>query len=148
MDFVSFHIPGDPVPFARSGGNGKLRFTPKRQRDFMGPVRLAAHKATNGAPPLAGPVELAIRATYLIPSSWPKKRATTAKWRTATPDADNLAKIVADTINAIVFVDNAQVASLIVQKQYGPLAGVTVTAQSLEIAPRSPGINEISRSTP
>ena len=132
MNSVSFHIPGDPVAFARSGGHGAVRFTPKRQRDFMGLVRRAAYKAMDGAAPIAGPVELAIRATYLVPSSWPKKRAAVAKWRTAKPDADNLAKIVADAMNAIVFADDAQVASLIVQKTYGPLAGVTVTAISLD----------------
>jgi Holliday junction resolvase RusA-like endonuclease len=132
MTFMSFHIPSDPVAFARSGGNGKVRFTPKRQRDFMALVRLAAHKAMDGAAPIAGPVELAIRATYLVPSSWPKKRAAAAKWRTSKPDADNLAKIVADAMNAIVFADDAQVASLIVQKTYGPLAGVTVTATLLD----------------
>ncbi len=65
-------------------------------------------------------------------SSWPKKRAAAAKWRTSKPDADNLAKIVADAMNAIVFADDAQVASLIVQKTYGPLAGVTVTATLLD----------------
>lgn len=133
MEFVAFHIPGEPVAFARSGGNGKVRFTPKRQRDFMALVRLAAHKAMNGAPPLAGPVELAVRAIYLVPSSWPKKRAAAAKWRTAKPDADNLAKIVADAMNAIVFVDDAQVASLTVQKAYGPVAGVTVSAAALRL---------------
>jgi Holliday junction resolvase RusA-like endonuclease len=35
---------------------------------------------------------------------------------------------VADSLNEIVFADDAQVASLIVQKTYGPIAGVTVSA--------------------
>ena len=52
MSFIAFHIPGDVVPFARSGGNGKVRFTPKKQRDFMALVKLAAHQAMNGQPPL------------------------------------------------------------------------------------------------
>jgi len=134
MIVVAFTIPGEPVAFARSGGNGKVRFTPKRQRDFMALVRLAAHKAMDGAQPLAGPVELTIRATYPVPQSWPKKRAALARWRTSKPDADNLAKIVADAMNAIVFADDAQVASLTVQKVYGPLAGVTVSASLLDEA--------------
>ncbi|MFZ3181650.1 MAG: RusA family crossover junction endodeoxyribonuclease [Methylocystis silviterrae] len=129
---IAFTIPGEPIAFARSGGNGKVRFTPKRQRDFMALVKLAAHKAMRDTPPLAGPIELTIRATYLVPSSWPKKRAANARWRTSKPDADNIAKIVSDAINEIAFADDAQVASLIVQKRYGPLAGVTVTVAPLD----------------
>ena len=42
--------------------------------DFMALVRLAAAKAMDGTSPLDGPMEMAIRAVYLIPSSWPKNR--------------------------------------------------------------------------
>jgi Holliday junction resolvase RusA-like endonuclease len=132
MSFVAFTIPSEPIAFARSGGNGKVRFTPKRQRDFMALVQLAAHQAMNGQPPLDGPIELQIRAVYRVPSSWPKKRAATARWRTSKPDADNIAKIVSDACNEIVFGDDAQVVSLIVQKTYGPIAGVMVSAALLE----------------
>ena len=132
MSFVAFTIPSEPIAFARSGGNGKVRFTPKRQRDFMALVQLAAHQAMNGQPPLDGPIELQIRAVYRVPSSWPKKRAATARWRTSKPDADNIAKIVSDACNEIIFGDDAQVVSLIVQKTYGPIAGVTVSAALLD----------------
>jgi len=132
MSFIAFVIPAEPIAFARSGGNGKVRFTPRRQRDFMALVQLAAHSAMDGQPPLAGPIELRIRAVYRVPTSWPKKRAAGARWRTSKPDADNIAKIVSDACNEIVFGDDAQVASLIVQKTYGPIAGVTVSAAILE----------------
>jgi Holliday junction resolvase RusA-like endonuclease len=129
---IAFLIPGEPVAFARSGGHGSVRFTPKRQRDFMTLVKFAAHTAMNGEPPLDGPIELQIRATYRIPTSWSKKRAATAHWRTARPDVDNLAKLVADSINEIVFGDDAQVSSMTIQKVYGPIAGITVTAMRLQ----------------
>jgi Holliday junction resolvase RusA-like endonuclease len=129
---ITFTIPGEPIAFAHSGGNGKARFTPKRQRDFMALVKLAAFKVMDGQTPLAGPVELRITALYRVPASWSKKRAAEAHWRTSKPDADNIAKIVADSINEIVFGDDALVASLIVQKAYSPIAGVTVSAIALE----------------
>jgi len=132
---IAFTIPGEPVAFARSGGKGKIRFTPKRQRDFMALAQLAAHRAMNGQPPLEGPIELPIRATYRVPASWSKKRADAARWRTSRPDADNIAKIVADSINEIVFGDDSQVANLVVQKAYGPIAGVTVSAMALGGSP-------------
>lgn len=132
MSFVAFHIPGDPVAFARSGGNGSVRFTPKKQRDFMALVKLAAHTAMNGQPPLDGAIDLKIRAVYRVPTSWPKKKAAEAKWRTSKPDADNIAKLVSDACNEIVFGDDAQVVDLRVQKLYGPIAGVFVTALVLD----------------
>ena len=128
---IAFQIPGEPVAFARSGGNGSIRFTPKKQRDFMATVKLAAHTAMNGEPPLDGPVNLQIRAVYRVPTSWSKKRAAATYWRTSRPDADNIAKLVADSINEIVFGDDAQVASMTVQKTYGLVAGITVTATRL-----------------
>lgn len=128
---LSFEIPGEPVAFARSGGHGTVRFTPKRQRDFMALVKFAAYRAMAGSPPLTGPVELRINATYLIPKSWPKKRAASAHWRTSKPDADNIGKIISDAMNEIVFVDDAQVASLTVQKIYGAVAGVLVSVTEI-----------------
>jgi Holliday junction resolvase RusA-like endonuclease len=132
MTGICFTIPAEPVAFARSGGNGSVRFTPKRQRDFMALVKLAAHKAMDGEPPLDGPIELQIRATYRVPASWSKKRAATARGRTARPDADNIAKIISDAMNEIVFADDAQVANLTVQKVYGVIAGVTVSAMQID----------------
>jgi Holliday junction resolvase RusA-like endonuclease len=132
---IAFHIPGEPVAFARSGGNGTIRFTPKRQRDFMALVHLAASRAMGKEEPLIDPVEMVVRAVYLVPRSWPKKKADAAWWRASKPDADNLAKIISDAINTIVFVDDAQIASLTVQKMYGPIAGVTVSVAALERRP-------------
>jgi Holliday junction resolvase RusA-like endonuclease len=129
---IAFTIPGEPVAFARSGGKGAIRFTPKRQRDFMALVKLAAANAMAGAPPIEGPVEMILRATYCAPVSWSKKKRDAAHWRTSKPDADNIAKIVADAINEIVYLDDSQVASLAVQKVYGPLAGVAVTVAPLD----------------
>ena len=97
---IAFNIPGEPIAFARSGGNGKVRFTPRRQRDHMALIKLAAATAMEGAKPLQGPIELRIRAVYRVPSSWSKKRAATAHWRIARPDADNLGKLICDAINS------------------------------------------------
>ena len=132
MTGICFTIPAEPIAFARSGGNGSIRFTPKRQRDFMALVKFAAHKAMDGEPPLDGPIDVKICATYRVPSSWSKKRAAEARWRTARPDAGDMAKIISDAMNEIVFGDDAQVANLTVQKVYGPIAGVTVTAMRLD----------------
>jgi Holliday junction resolvase RusA-like endonuclease len=98
----------------------------------MGAVKMFASQAMAGAAPINGPVELSIRATYLVPASWPAKRRATAMWKASKPDADNLGKIVADALNSLAYADDAQVASLIVQKRYGPIAGLTVSVAPLD----------------
>jgi Holliday junction resolvase RusA-like endonuclease len=129
---VQFVIPGESVPWARAGAQGKRHFTPKRQSDFMGAVKTIAAAAMRGAPPLAGPVSMDVRAVYLIPESWSKKRKAAAYWKASKPDCSNITKILEDAINSIVYVDDAQVAHLNVVKIYGPVAFVRVVVESLE----------------
>ncbi len=129
---IAFTVPGEPVPFARAGAFGKRRFTPKRQADYMGCIKLFAQQAMAGAAPMDGPLALAIRAVYLVPESWPKKRKAAANWKASKPDADNLAKIFKDAMSKIVFADDAQVADLHVQKVYGVRAEIIVTVLPLD----------------
>ena len=131
-ELIAFTVPGEAVPWSRAGSNSGQRYTPKRQASFMGAIKLFASQAMAGAEPLYGPVELSIRATYLVPASWGAKRRALAIWKTSKPDADNLGKIVADALNSLAYADDAQVASLIVQKRYGPMAGLTVSVSSLD----------------
>lgn len=135
---IAFRIPGEPVPFARAGAQGKRRFTPKKQSDFMGVIKLFAQRAMAGAEPMDGPLELSIRAIYLVPESWPAKRKAAARWKSSKPDADNITKIFKDAMNTIVYRDDAQVACLTVQKVYGPVAEVIVSVQQLSAPPSGP----------
>lgn len=116
---VEFTIPGTAVPFARSGGNGKLRFTPKKQRSAMVDVRLMAQRAMQGRPPIAGPVEMVVEASYLPPASWSEKKKAAAKWKASRPDGDNIAKLIKDACNKIVWLDDAQVVKWAGSKTYG-----------------------------
>jgi Holliday junction resolvase RusA-like endonuclease len=130
-EIVSFHVPSEPVPFARAGANGKRRFTPSKQAHAMDAIRLHAQRAMAGQQPFEGPVELSVRATYIVPASWSKKRRDAAVWKASKPDADNLGKIVADSLNSIAYHDDAQITSMTVQKVYGLKAGLTVSISQL-----------------
>ncbi len=72
-----------------------------------------------------------IRASFLVPQSWSQKRKREAVWKTSKPDADNLAKLVKDSLNKIVFRDDAQVCELTVQKRYGVCSELVVTVEQL-----------------
>lgn len=119
---IEFIVPGEAVPFARSGGGKTVaRFTPAKQRAAMGVVALCCRRAMQGAAPIEGAVELSINAVYLRPKSRPKDR-----WKTSRPDADNLSKLLKDALNTVAWRDDAQVCSLHVWKQYGTTARVEV----------------------
>lgn len=141
---IKFTIPGDVVPWARAGG-GKtvVKFTPKRQRDYMGMIRAEAHRQMKAFPgPLTGPLQLKIAAVYLWPKSTTKARMAAADgaWKITKPDSDNITKIIKDALNTIAYVDDAQIAFSTCWKLLGPKAGLVVEVISLEGIP-APTIN-------
>lgn len=135
---IAIFIPGEPVPFARSGGNGTVRFTPPKQRNQMAVARICAQDAMKKAehPPLEGPVSVSVRAVFPVPASWSKAKRDRAFWKTSKPDLDNLIKLIKDSFNSIVWVDDAQVCEVRAQKVYGLPAGVTVWVSAAETLPQ------------
>lgn len=77
--------------------------------------------------PLAGPLRLQVEAYFPLPKSKPKawkSRALHGLERPGKPDADNLAKHLCDVMGQLGFFgDDAQVASLTVDKYYTPGPG-------------------------
>lgn len=131
---IAFSIHGEPVAkgrprFVRATGRA---FTPQKTVNYEDRIEEAAARAMNGREPFAGALRLIVRATFLVPASWSQKRKNAAHWKTSKPDADNIAKIVKDALNKIAYRDDAQIAELTVQKQYGPIAGLTVTIEELK----------------
>jgi len=133
MEGVQFTIPGPPCPWARAGKHGKVQFTPSKQRNAMAVAKDLAFQAMNGHPPFEGPLELTILAIYPWPTSMPKKRrnAPGGYFKTTKPDGSNILKLVEDAMNGVVYVDDAQIANLQVQKQYGLTAMTRVTVRRL-----------------
>ena len=134
---ISFTIPGEPVAkgrprFVRATGRA---FTPKKTETYEGIVADHAARVMDGHEAFEGALRLTVRAVYLVPKSWTQKRKSAARWKTSKPDADNLAKIVKDACNKIVYRDDAQIVELTVQKKYGPIAGLTVSIEALETSP-------------
>ena len=58
-----------------------------------------------------------------IPVSWPKKKQASALdgtlRPTGKPDLDNVAKLLADALNGILWHDDSQIVALEVEKHYG-----------------------------
>jgi Holliday junction resolvase RusA-like endonuclease len=94
-------------------------------------VKLFASRAMEGKPPMGGPLQLTIKATYLHPQSWSKAQKAKTSRKTSKPDLSNIIKIVEDSIKAVVWIDDAQVAHVVAEKIYGPRAEVQVFVSQL-----------------
>lgn len=130
---VRFTVPGDIVPWARAGGHGHIRFTPGPQRSYMAAIRTMAADAMQGQALFDGAVELTITATWLWPKTTSKKRRAepTADHKTTRPDAGNIAKLIEDSLNAVVWTDDARVSDTHIFKRYGDKPGVTIEVRAL-----------------
>lgn len=136
MSIIAFTIPGQPVakgrPRACIRGGKVATYTPDNTARYENLVKLAAQEAMKGLPPIGGAVALEVKVFLAVPASWPKKKQAEAVAGTVRPsgrpDADNLLKSLADGMNGVVFADDAQVTSCLVQKRYDTAPRVEVRA--------------------
>jgi crossover junction endodeoxyribonuclease RusA len=96
---ISFIVLGEPVPWARARSRGSQRWNSPRVEAQKALIAGAARIA--GAKPLEDPMRLTVTA-YL--SSWRRV------------DGDNILKLVADALNGVAYVDDAQVMHATVMK--------------------------------
>jgi Holliday junction resolvase RusA-like endonuclease len=126
----------------KSKKTGKMAIghhTPEKTATYEGMIRTKAMEIMSGRPPLTEPVELNMRAVFMVPSSWSKKKremALAGKLLPAKkPDADNILKAWKDAMNSVVFVDDVQVVRGSFEKVYGvaPMVSMTVRPVLLRI---------------
>jgi Holliday junction resolvase RusA-like endonuclease len=126
------------------GAKLRVRFDPRSKRAYQpdkvlryeGRLAHAGQLAMDGAELLDGPLKVAIDAFFSIPVSRSKK------WRQAAldgdarpekkPDVDNVAKIVMDGLNGIVWVDDVLIVELTVRKFYSDHPRMVVKVHRLD----------------
>ena len=68
-------------------------------------------------------ISMQITAVYPVPASYSKRDKAAALagdlLPTKKPDADNVAKVIADALNGLAYDDDAQITDLLVLKRYG-----------------------------
>lgn len=134
-----FTLPGVPKGWQRATPvqvKGKIRMlSSKETRAQTDEIALRARLAMKGLPPYQGPVKISLCAVFPIPKAFgieKRARAIEGEIRpTCKPDADNLVKRICDAMNGIAYKDDAQVASLSVEKFYGADPGVYVSVREL-----------------
>lgn len=104
---VEFAIRGRPVPWSRAedGARG-VKFTNERHARAMRDVKWLVKPEMRGRPPFIGPVQIEIRAFFAAAKS---KQQLVGKPHDATPDIDNVAKLILDACKGIVWKDDRQV---------------------------------------
>lgn len=133
MDAIDFMVPGEAVPWARTGGGKSgVRFTPPKQRSYAGSVKLFCQNAMGGQLPFAGPIELHLCAVYAWPASWSARRRTAnGPWKTSRGDLSNVEKLVEDALNAVAYGDDAQIVVKQSSKVYGDRPSLRVVIRRL-----------------
>jgi Holliday junction resolvase RusA-like endonuclease len=116
-----------------------IAFTPPPTREREKTVASLAADAMGDRPPIAGPVEMVLVAVLSVPKSWPKRRQAAALAGTERPakkpDLDNIAKLVWDGLNGVVYGDDSQIVRLTAEKVYGPAPMTVVTVRELPVSP-------------
>lgn len=127
---ITFEIPG-PVRgkarprVTRSG----VTYTPKETVQYENLVKLCFREAASaaGLDLFEQPVRAQLEVYYEIPKSTSKSRQGAMLldriYPTKKPDADNIAKIVLDSLNGIAYKDDSQVVELMVNKFYSKRGG-------------------------
>lgn len=138
---AEFTIPGEPTGkqrprFARSGSYVRT-YTPDKTVAYEELVRLEFKRQCRGVFfPKGTELGLKITAVFAIPKSAGKRR--TAMMLDGQikpikkPDADNIIKIIADSLNGAAYYDDSQIVNCECRKIYGEKPGVTVTVRQME----------------
>lgn len=134
---IEFSVPGNPQALKRHRtfrrGNFSGQYDPSKgdKADFL--AKCMQHKPDV---PLDEPLKVVLVFKFERPKSHYRtgKNASLLKddapdWHTKTPDADNLAKFVCDSLNGIFWRDDSCICSLIVAKQYRAVPCVEITIQ-------------------
>jgi len=119
VPFVRFKIPGIPEPkrrprFSIRGGRPHT-YTDDRTRAYEDRVKLFAVSAMAGRKrvPAGVPVRLDVVGVYPLPKSKRRKTGPRGPFYKTTRtggDADNFYKVIADSLNGIVYDDDSQIA--------------------------------------
>jgi len=121
-------------------GKGRPRFgrrgafvsvwTDKKTENYEELLKEVARREMVDAVMRLGPVTVRMEAATPVPASWSRKKHAAALrgdlWPTGKPDFDNIAKIVGDALNKIVWKDDSQIVSCVFVKFYSASPGLKI----------------------
>jgi len=143
-NILTLSMRGVPKGWSRAGHriakSGKRlyvqTYTPPPMRAYQESIRKVAREAMGDRPPLEGALSVSLRFRLPIPKSETKRRreamAAGEIAHTTKPDKDNLTKAVYDALNAIVWIDDAQIARGFQTKVYAEKPGIDIRVEAFD----------------
>lgn len=134
---IQFTVDGEPKGKARPRFTRySTPYTPETTVSYEERIRLEFWKIYGVPEPEKGvSYRLDITAVFGVPESASKKKRSQMLSGEIVPvkkpDVDNIAKIVADALNGVVWHDDAQITALTVRKKYGEKPCVIITAEQV-----------------
>ncbi len=137
MQPIRFTIPGKPVGKARPRLGRYGTYTPEKTRAYETLVKWNFKLATKfkNFKPMEGAVKVTITAIFAVPKSYSKKKREEALFNleyTHKPDIDNISKIILDALNGLAWLDDSQVSSLSVCKNFGEKDQVIIELEEIK----------------
>ena len=134
MNEINFTVRGPPVPWKRARRRGKQYYTDDKVANQKDLVALACRAARDSRELWSGPVVMRMIFCIPMPKSWSDKKKTAKhlKPHTQKPDGDNLAKLVCDALNGVLYVDDAQVCSVMVHKVWTVDGQTAIEAREID----------------
>lgn len=134
MISIRFSVPGEPVGKERPRFTKKGQvYTPAKTRSYETIIKLCARNAMKGKKMLTGAISLSVKAFFPVPKSFSKsireKALSGELWHQKKPDWDNVGKIVSDSLNGVVYADDAVVSHAVVSKRYSDFPRVEVAVE-------------------
>lgn len=139
---VTIIVPGEPVAWARArpsfGRPGEF-ITPQKQRRYLEIARFQAVLAMAGCAPFDCALRMDLESQFPIPVSWSKDKKRAALLGvirpTKTPDIINIAKIIEDAFNGVLYRDDALIVEYgTLRKVYSNSPKLVVTVTPIAIA--------------
>jgi len=132
---VSFYAPGKPETKGSARafvvkGRAIITNDNKKAKQWAAVVSLAALEAMAGRSAFEGPVVVTVRFDVQRPKAHSTSkglRPGAPLFSSSKPDVDKLARCCLDALTGVVFLDDAQVARLVVEKRYAASPGARVT---------------------
>lgn len=129
---ISFEVLGKPTGKARPRLSKYGTYTPTKTVNYENFVKLCFIQKYKNFIPLETALKVKITACFEVPTSYSKKKKKEliGKPHTNKPDADNIAKIILDSLNQLAYKDDNLIAKLEVDKVYGEQAKVIVELEN------------------
>jgi len=119
---ICFTIPGEPTGKARARVTKYGTYTPEKTVNYETLVKEMFAITYPNHKPFEGMVKMDIQAYFSIPKSYTKGKKLAAKHNiirpTKKPDADNILKIIADSLNKVAYKDDSQIVGVNLFKKF------------------------------